>query len=57
MSRLERAIKALKRIAAELSAKKEEVNWVYPHPEVISLEKKWLAANFAISRAEKDLWR
>lgn len=57
MTRFERAVIAVKRLGAEVRNKKEEVNWVYPHPEVIHLEKKWLAAVFALNRAEKDLWR
>lgn len=57
MTRYERCVIAIKRLGAEVKAKKEEVNWVYPHPEVIHLEKKWLAARFALSRAEADLWR
>jgi hypothetical protein len=57
MTRYERCVIAIKRLGAEIKAKREEVNWVYPHPEVIHLEKKWLAARFALSRAEADLWR
>ena len=57
MTRFERAVIAVKRLGAEVRNKKEEVSWVYPHPEVIHLEKKWLAAVFALHRAEKDLWR
>jgi len=57
MTRFERAVIAVKRLGAEVRNKKEEVSWVYPHPEVIHLEKKWLAAVYAASRAEKDLWR
>lgn len=57
MTRFEKAVIAVKRLGAEVKKKKEEVGWVYPHPEVIHLEKKWMAAVYAASRAEKDLWR
>jgi hypothetical protein len=47
---------ALKNLSRQVREKREEVNWVYPHPDVIKLEKKWMAARYAWSRADKAYW-
>lgn len=58
MTRYERCVIAAKKLSREVVNKREEVGYVYPHPEVIKLEKKWMAVVLsALPRAERDLWR
>lgn len=54
--RLNRCIMAVKNLSRQVESKKAEVKWVYPHPDVVKLEKKWLAARYALSCAEKAIW-
>ena len=58
MTRYERCVVAAKRLSRDINNKREEVGWVYPHPDVVHLEKKWMAVVLsALPRAERDLWR
>jgi hypothetical protein len=58
MTRYERCVVAAKRLSREVNKKREEVGYVYPHPEVVKLERKWMAVVLvALPRAERDIWR